>query len=95
MSYFITRVIIITLGKSDTGARSWVTSAAIAAPKLPHAVFISYSNEDKNIVDAVCAALEAEAIRCWIAPLEEAESSFAFSREVWPPQGVAVTPQPG
>jgi hypothetical protein len=38
------------------------------APKPPQTVFISYSNEDKAIADAVCAALEAENIRCWIAP---------------------------
>jgi len=38
------------------------------SPKLPHAVFISYSNEDKAIADAVCAALEVENIGCWIAP---------------------------
>jgi serine/threonine protein kinase len=36
--------------------------------KLPHAVFISYSNEDKAMADAVCAALEADNIGCWIAP---------------------------
>ena len=36
-------------------------------PKLAHAVFISYSNDDKTVADAVCAALEAENISCWIA----------------------------
>jgi WD40 repeat protein len=30
-------------------------------------VFISYSTKDKSIADAVCAALEAKKIRCWIA----------------------------
>lgn len=35
---------------------------------MPHAVFISYSNEDKAVADAVCAALEVENIGCWIAP---------------------------
>jgi len=34
---------------------------------MAHDVFISYSAEDKPIADAVCAALEAEHIRCWIA----------------------------
>jgi len=38
------------------------------AQKLPHTVFISYSNEDKAMADAVCATLEAENIGCWIAP---------------------------
>ena len=30
-------------------------------------MFISYSQEDKTIADAVCASLEAVSIRCWIA----------------------------
>ena len=33
-----------------------------------HDVFISYSTLDKPISDAVCAALEGQGIRCWIAP---------------------------
>lgn len=33
-----------------------------------HDVFISHSSKDKAIADAVCAALEASKIRCWIAP---------------------------
>jgi serine/threonine protein kinase len=36
--------------------------------KPPHAVFISYSSEDKGIADALCAALEVDGIGCWIAP---------------------------
>ena len=35
---------------------------------MPHDVFISYSSRDKSVADAVCAKLEAERIRCWIAP---------------------------
>ena len=35
---------------------------------MAHDLFISYSAKDKPIADAVCAALEAERIRCWIAP---------------------------
>ncbi|HAH65240.1 MAG TPA: toll/interleukin-1 receptor domain-containing protein, partial [Rhizobiales bacterium] len=31
-------------------------------------VFISYSSKDKPIADAVCAGLEANGLRCWIAP---------------------------
>jgi TPR repeat protein/serine/threonine protein kinase len=38
------------------------------ATKLPHTVFVSYSNDDGAIASAVCSALEAEAIRCWMAP---------------------------
>jgi ABC-type amino acid transport substrate-binding protein len=35
---------------------------------MPHDVFISHSSEDKKIADAVCAKLEQDKIRCWIAP---------------------------
>jgi hypothetical protein len=35
---------------------------------MSHDVFISYSSKDKPSADAVCAVLERNAIRCWIAP---------------------------
>ncbi len=35
---------------------------------MPYQVFISHSTEDKNAALAICARLEAEQIRCWIAP---------------------------
>ncbi|HLK58528.1 MAG TPA: ankyrin repeat domain-containing protein [Chthonomonadaceae bacterium] len=35
---------------------------------MAHEAFISYCSKDKPIADAVCAALEAGGIRCWIAP---------------------------
>lgn len=35
---------------------------------MSHDVFISYSTKDKPTAAAVCAALEADGIRCWIAP---------------------------
>jgi len=35
---------------------------------MAHDVFISHSAQDKTIANAVCAALEAAKIRCWIAP---------------------------
>jgi hypothetical protein len=31
-------------------------------------VFISYPHQDKAMADATCAKLEAEGIRCWLAP---------------------------
>jgi TIR domain len=34
----------------------------------PFDVFISYPHQDKVTADAACAKLEAEGIRCWIAP---------------------------
>jgi hypothetical protein len=35
---------------------------------MTHDVFISYSSKDKTVADAVCAKLEQQKIRCWIAP---------------------------
>jgi hypothetical protein len=35
---------------------------------MAHDVFISYSSKDKTTADAVCATLENNGIRCWIAP---------------------------
>jgi hypothetical protein len=35
---------------------------------MAHEVFISYSSTDKTTADAICHALEAAGIRCWIAP---------------------------
>ncbi|MGJ7511545.1 TIR domain-containing protein [Variovorax sp. GT1P44] len=35
---------------------------------MAHDVFISYSSEDKAAADAVCAILESNGVRCWIAP---------------------------
>src|ERR1044071_8869003 len=34
---------------------------------MAHDVFISYSHQDKPTADAVCALLEANGVRCWIA----------------------------
>ena len=39
---------------------------------MAHDVFISYSSLDKNTADAVCAHLEGQSIRCWIAPRDTA-----------------------
>jgi hypothetical protein len=35
---------------------------------MAYDVFVSYSAKDKATADAVCTRLEAEGIRCWIAP---------------------------
>jgi hypothetical protein len=35
---------------------------------MAHDVFISYASKDKVVADAVCASLEADHIRCYIAP---------------------------
>jgi TIR domain len=35
---------------------------------MAHEVFISYSSKDKSVADAICYTLEANGLRCWIAP---------------------------
>lgn len=35
---------------------------------MSHDIFICYSSRDKTVANAVCAVLEAEGVRCWIAP---------------------------
>jgi hypothetical protein len=35
---------------------------------MSHDVFICYSARDRTIANTVCAVLEAEGVRCWIAP---------------------------
>jgi hypothetical protein len=35
---------------------------------MAHDVFVSYSNKDKPVADAVVAGLENKGIRCWVAP---------------------------
>ncbi len=35
---------------------------------MAHDVFISHSVKDKPVADAMCAMLESEGVRCWIAP---------------------------
>jgi len=48
---------------------------------LAHDVFISYSSKDKTIADAVCARLEARAIRCWIAP-RDVHPGLPYAEEI-------------
>ncbi|MDB6146564.1 MAG: hypothetical protein JWO45_228 [Spartobacteria bacterium] len=48
---------------------------------MAHDVFISHSSQDKTIADAVCAALETEAVRCWIAP-RDVQPGRSFAGEI-------------
>src|ERR1700730_18551076 len=48
---------------------------------MAHEVFISHSSQDKTIADAVCAALENSAIRCWIAP-RDVQPGRSFAAEI-------------
>lgn len=60
---------------SDKGIPPESANAGIQPGETPphkkarhHDVFISYSHNDKPVADAICAQLEAKAMRCWIAP---------------------------
>ena len=47
---------------------------------MAHDVFISYSNKNKSIADAICFSLESKDIRCWYAPRDiEPGSDWAAS----------------
>lgn len=47
---------------------------------MAHDVFICHSSKDKKIADAICAKLEQNKIRCWIAPRDVVPGSdFAQS----------------
>ncbi len=67
----------MTLHREVAGACGWfggiVGRTQFPSERKPettmaHDVFISHSAKDKTIADAVCATLESEGIRCWIAP---------------------------
>ena len=48
---------------------------------MAHEVFISHSSQAKTIADAVCAALENSALRCWIAP-RDVQPGRSFAGEI-------------
>jgi hypothetical protein len=48
---------------------------------MSHDVFISYATEDKATADAICAALDARVIRCWIAS-RDIMPSERYAREI-------------
>jgi hypothetical protein len=44
-------------------------------------IFISHSARDKTVADAVCAALEGAALRCWVAP-RDVRPGHSFAGEI-------------
>jgi hypothetical protein len=48
---------------------------------MAHDVFISHSTSDKRVADAVCAGLENDGIRCWIAP-RDVQPGRSFAGEI-------------
>ncbi|MGA2122552.1 MAG: toll/interleukin-1 receptor domain-containing protein [Methanoregula sp.] len=73
-------VVLAVTGISAVGYYKYRKKSRISAPQpavldsqIPsddghHDVFISYAHVDKPTADAVCARLESQNIRCWIAP---------------------------
>ena len=58
----------------------WTCNSPIDTSKLArYDVFISYSNKDKEVADAVCHFLEQQGITCWIAPRDVTTGSYASS----------------
>lgn len=42
-----------------------------------HDVFVSYASADKKVADALCAILEQRGLRCWIAPRDVVDPTWA------------------
>jgi hypothetical protein len=57
-------------------------SVVIDGERVPnHDVFISYSSKDKKIADAICAEVEKQRVRCWIAP-RDVELGITFGSAI-------------
>ena len=50
-------------------------------PARLQAVFISYSSADNVIAEAICAALESEQIKCWMAP-RDVQGGRAYAGQI-------------
>ncbi len=48
---------------------------------MAHDVFVSYASGDKTVADAVCAMLESQGVRCWIAP-RDVEPGMAYGEAI-------------
>jgi hypothetical protein len=56
---------LFSTGPDDDKVRIGASQSASPATRD---AFLSYSSRDKPVADAICAALERERVRCWIAP---------------------------
>jgi tetratricopeptide (TPR) repeat protein/serine/threonine protein kinase len=50
-------------------------------PAKLHAVFVSYSSADNVMAEAICAALESEQIKCWMAP-RDVQGGRAYAGQI-------------
>ena len=57
-----------TRGSAGTKARTSAPARTANTRTAGHDVFLSYAVADKAVADSVCDALEADGIRCWMAP---------------------------
>jgi hypothetical protein len=55
-------------GRVAQPRRPTPNQAFIGKELMAHDVFVSYSVKDKTVADAIVGRLEAESIRCWVAP---------------------------
>lgn len=53
-----------------------ITPGVVRAPSDAAQAFISYASADGATANAVCAALEREGVKCWIAPRDVAPGEF-------------------
>jgi TIR domain len=49
-------------------AKDLISDLYYAFCDMTHDAFISYSNKDASVAGMICASLEAEGLKCWMAP---------------------------
>ena len=55
-------------GRSPGGSVLVKVARRAYTGRMSHDIFISYAHADKGIADEVCAVIEENGLRCWIAP---------------------------
>ena len=65
------------LNACELNGRIWEHERGLAGDDAMRHVFLSHSDEDAAAAGAVCRVLEAENIRCWIAPRDAAPGPLA------------------
>ncbi len=61
---------------SQTNDPAAITPGVVSAPSDAAQAFISYASADSGTANAICAALEREGVKCWIAPRDVAPGEF-------------------
>ena len=63
-------------GDSQNTDPAAIAPGAVHAPSDAAQAFISYASADSATANAICAALEREGVKCWIAPRDVAPGEF-------------------